>query len=164
MSAPVNTGRVIKHVTEREPKISNDMLIKLAGGSDMQWGQYLKGPRVAAIVRACNTIMAEDNRALSSEGIHSEQWQLVTVAEKNRREAWFNLKRVDQHFKNAMESVEAIATDHRASKRLREFAEAWLELFREPRSEQGLSILKEWAIELANELDEHKPKLLKAAS
>lgn len=164
MSAPVNTGRVISHVTKRDPKIDNDMLIKLAGGSDEQWGRHLKGPRAAAIVRACNAIMSEDNRALVSEGIHSEQWQLVTVAEKNRREAWFNLKRVDQHFKNAMKSVEAISTDHRASKRLRDFASAWLELFSEPRSEQGLAILKEWALELAHELEDHKPKLLKAAS
>lgn len=160
MSAPVNTARVINHVRKRESTVSNDDLIKLAGGTDAQWGFYMKGQRAQCIVRAVNQELKDDGLALSSEGIGSEQWQLVSCAEKNRREAWFNLNRVDAHFKNAMESVEAIVTDHRAPKRIRENAEAWLELFKEPRAQMELSILKEFALELAGEMSKESVKAL----
>lgn len=152
MSSPVNTGKVIAHVQKREPKIGNEMLIKLAGGTDSQWMECLRGSQVQVIVRACNAIMAEDNYALASEGIGSKQWQLVTIAEKNRREAEYNLLRVDQHLQNAFESIEAIVEDQRAPRRLRKDAQAWIELFSEPGAEHSVAILKEFAIELAGDM------------
>jgi len=152
MSAPVNTGKVINHVLKREPKIGNDQLIKLAGGSDSAWLECLRGPQVQVIVRACNAVMSEDNYALASEGIGSKQWQLVTIAEKNRREAEYNLMRVDQHLRNAFDSIEAIVEDRRAPRRLRKDAQAWIELFSEPGAEQSVSILKEFAVELAGDM------------
>ena len=96
--------------------------------------------------------MAEDNYALASEGIGSKQWQLVTIAEKNRREAEYNLMRVDHHLKNAFDSIEAIVEDRRAPKRLRKDAQAWIDLFSEPGAEQSISILKEFAVELAGDM------------
>ena len=148
MSAPVNTGRVIAHVIKRDPTIDNDLLIKLAGGSHEQWYASLKGHRAACIVQAVNQILKDEGRALASEGVGSEKWQLVTCHEKNLRDMRFNLNRIDGHYKNTIKSIEAIAYDIRAPKKIRNDALAWLELMTEPRSDNGLQTLQEFAREL----------------
>ncbi len=161
MSAPVNTARVISYVTKREPTINNDLLIKLAGGSHEQWYPSLKGQRASCIVQAVNQILKDNGMALASEGIGSEQWQFVTCHEKNLREMNFNLSRIDAHYKNVVKSIEAIAYDHRAPTALRNDANAWLELMTEPRSDNGLVLLKEFALELKTKASKHgsTPKL-----
>lgn len=150
MSAPVNTAKVINHVMQRDPVIDNDLLIKLAGGSLEQWAPSLKGHRAGCIVQSVNPILEQEGFALASEGVRSEKWRLVSVAEAHRRNAEFNLRRIDAHYRNAYADVEAIALDMRAPKRMRIEAKAWLQLFEEPRTEMGLEILLEFAIELAD--------------
>ena len=159
MSAPANTGRVINYVTKRKSTVDNKTLINQAGGTDAQWGEYLSGYRVLCIVRAVNQIMKEDNKAFVSEGVGSEQWQLVTVAEFHRRKAQYELEHADNSYKNAYQNMQAIVDDTRAPKRLRNNAIAWLELFKEPQTEKSRGILKEFAGELAKKSEKDRTVL-----
>ena len=157
MSAPVNTARVINHVLQRDPIIANDLMLKLAGGSLEQWLPSMKGHMASCIVQTCNAILKDDGKALASEGIKSEKWRLVTVHEANRREAEFNLRRADAHLKNAFKSIEAIVNDLRAPKRFRDDATAWLELIKEPQQQFELTIMTEFATDIADEIGKHAP-------
>jgi len=159
MSAPVNTGRVISHLQKRKPIVTNDDLIKLAGGSDTQWSEYLKGPKAQAIIYACNTILSEDGYKICSEGIHSQEWRLCTVAEAHRRQAQFNLERVGRPCQRAYDAIQAIIDDTRAPQRLRDDASAWLELFEEPQNAESLVILQDFGKEIAEQTKPHKAML-----
>jgi len=160
MSAPVNIAKVIKYVTGRDPTINNEMLVKLAGGTNSEWIACMKGQKAQIIVRMVNPALKDAGWQLCSEGVGSEQWQLVSVAEAHRRTAEFNLNRIDGAYRRAHDAVEAITLDERAPDKMREDAKAWLELFEEPRTEMGLSIMREFAVELAGETLAHKEPLM----
>lgn len=148
MSIPGALEGLRKHVTRRETTVSNDKILELVGGTNSEWGKYLHGPRVLAIIRAFNSTMSDYDRALISEGIHSKQWQLVTVSEKNKREAEQRLNRWDKHIVNAMIAVENISLDLRAPRKARIDALACLELYDETNRKEELEILRGFANEL----------------
>ncbi len=157
MTIPViNIEKIIAYVTKRESTVNNCRLIKLAGGSNAAWGEYLQGPRTQSIVHAVNNELKSQNKALSSEGIHSEQWQLVTLAEMHRRKIAFSLDHADSSYRIAYEGIQAIIDDINAPKKMREHAVAWLELFEEPQNTSSRIILKEFATEVSDKTIEHK--------
>ena len=134
MSCPANTGKVINYVKHRETTIDNDTLIKLAGGSLAQWEPSLRGAKAQAIVNAVNSLLTVDDFQLSSEGVGTEKWQLVTVSEAHRRKVAWNLDRMDGPYVRIHDAVVAIVNDIRTPKRLKKHAKAWLELMEEPRT------------------------------
>lgn len=148
MSVPGTISRVIRHVKTKDVCIDNDQLISLCGGNDGDWGKYLKGPRAQAIIQACNTHLKIDGYMLSCEKRGQGEWRLVTLSEGHLREAIFNLDRIDGAYKRAYDAVLAISTDINAPKSIRTEAEAWLQLFDEPRSEKGLTIMRQFAGEI----------------
>ncbi len=159
-NAPVNTGRVIKHIQKNlEKEIANQQLVMLAGGTHQQWSDYLIGPKVAAVVGAVNPLMAEDNIQLISCGVRSERWRAVSLAEAHMEKAAQNLKKIDNDYRMAHDHVLAVCEDLNAPKRLRREAKAWLELFEEPQTIKGLRILREWADDVALKIVKKLPRL-----
>ena len=63
----------------------------------------------------------------------------------------------------AYEEIEKIVVDCRAPKRMREEAKAWLDLFDEPRTDNGLRIMRGFAEELIKKTEplEQKLRLIK---
>ena len=155
----VDIDRVVQRVTGQESVINIDALIKLAGGSNSEYGKFLRGPRAQHIVRCVNQKLQENNQALASEGIHSEQYQLVTVGEFHRRKSVFSLEHADNSYRNAYDEMMLIVVDERAAETLRENAIAWIELFEEPNIVSERAILKEFARELAHKTQKHKTAL-----
>ena len=61
-----------------------------------------------------------------------------------------------QAFKRVKPLLDVLKTDIRAPERFRLNAQAWIDLFSESRTEKGLSILKEFASELADNVGAEK--------
>lgn len=163
MSIPGNLTKLRRHLGRRSSVVDNDTIIELCGGTDEEWGAYLSGPRVLAIVQKFNAQMAPYDRALMSEGMHSKRWQLVTVSEKNRHDAEARLARWDRHLVNAMTALEAITLDMQAPKRARMDALACLELYDEETVQKELELLKEFAEEIMKALPKQQ-KVIKLPS
>lgn len=149
MNAPVKVQRAVKSLLKlSNTEITNEQIILAGGGTDEEWGAHLKGARVSAIVAACNVVLVDDNRALASEGVGSERWRIVTVAEAHQRKARFNLERIDGSYRRAHDHVLEISRDSRAEKKLRRDALAWVTLFEEEQSSEALGIMREFADEI----------------
>lgn len=152
--APVrNLDAMLGHLRERTTEITNDEIIRRAGGTDAEWGRYMAGHRANDIIQFLNGYLAPEDVQLVNEG--PQRWRAVTVAESHMRCASFNLGRIDNPYKRAYKSVLQVSRDMRHPK-LQAQAEAWLTLFDEPQSEAALKILRVWA----NELTGHIAKLL----
>lgn len=153
MSCPGNVERLVSIVSKMgRGKLTNDRIIMIAGGANEEWGDYLKGPRVAALVVAANQQLETLDIQLVSEGIGRERWLPVSVAEAHRIRAEQRLRRADAHIRNAHEDMLAIAADVRASDEARQHAKAWLQLFETDGAQINSLIFDEWADELRKAL------------
>lgn len=158
---PGDTGPIIKFFKNRSVTSTNDQIIKLAGGKNEFWGEYLKGAKVQAIVAKANGLLADDGLAIVSEGVGSEEWRIVSLAEAHRRKAEWNLSRIDGPYKRANDAVMKMSLDERAPARLRRDAKAWLQLFEEPLTKRGLTIMSDFAERLLGQMPKpHKMKLV----
>ena len=151
MSAPFNVDRAVARLLKNPGReVSNERLLLWAGGSDIKWGSHLSGARVAAIVSACNTVLAERDWQIVSQG--GLRWLMVTNAEAHRRAAQFNLERINGAYRRAYDHVLAICQDERVEKKVKRDARAWLSLFENDLSRDGLQIMREWADELSKKM------------
>jgi len=153
----IDIPQAARKAAARKVHIQNKDLLDWAGGNDDDWRDQLNGVKANIIARKANQILKDDNKELVSEGIGSQLWLVVTVAEAHRRRAQFNLNRVDSHYINSYNDLVAVVDDVRCSQRVRDDAEAWLALMDEPRSEQGLLIMREFAAELTGKLEQKVP-------
>lgn len=140
--------RLIELAKKTTTELTNDRIILAVGGTDEEWGKYLQGPRVLAIVRAANKHLAEHNLEIVSQGVKTNRWRVVTCAEANVRKAEYRISRADANMRNAHKALMDVVVDIRASKTLRQDARAWLELYAEPQVSAALDTMKYWADEL----------------
>lgn len=153
MSCPGNVERLVSIVSKMgRGKLTNDRIIMIAGGTNEEWGQHLRGPRVAALVSAANQKLEALDLQLIAEGIGRERWLPVSVAEFHRARAEQRLRRADAHVRNAHDDMIAIVRDVRAPDSVRVQARAWLELFETDGSAINAVIFDEWAVELRKAL------------
>lgn len=153
MSCPGNIKAVIKQF--KKPKVqtlTNDQILMLAGGTDHQWSQYLKGPKVQSVIRCANIELVQQNMEIISEGISTQRWSLMSCAEARTSQARQQAAKATNHIENAKNNMWQVAKDHRAPERLRHDAAAWLELFHEQDQHKNLLIFEEWADEMMKQL------------
>ncbi len=164
MSIPGNAAPVVEYVTVHKTRIDNDTILKLAGGSNAKWGEYLKGPRAQAMVYAANTLLKDHGYKIVSKFRGAGQWECVTRHEAHLREAEFNLQRIDGDYKRAHLHIMAIAEDTAAPDYLQLNCMAWLELFDEPLTNHSLSIMHSFALELVEKTASKHTTLLLGSS
>ena len=152
MACPGNIQQVLRQFRKATTELTSDQIIIAAGGSDSEWGQYLRGPKTQAIIRSANLFLIAENCEIVSSGIGTERWRMVTCAQARVEQAHQQTAKATNHIRNAEENMWLVVHDERAPKRLREDAEAWLRLFDESKHKSNVLIFKEWADELLKQL------------
>ena len=148
MKAPGDIEALAKLAKESTTELTNEEMMQVAGGANPDWGAYLLGARIGSLVHRVNKPLAELNLCLSSQGMGTRLWRVVTVAEANKRCVEFRLAHADSNIKNAYCALAAIADDVRATKKQRDNARAWLELYSEPTVIKALDTMRVFALEL----------------
>ena len=154
MPCPGNIYSVVGLFKEAKKEVTNDQIISAAGGSLKEWGSYLKGAHVAAVVQAVNTKIVSENLEIVSEGWRTERWQVVDCSKARMLRATQQIKRADAHIRHAEENMWDIARDMRAPEDRRQNAIAWLELFNDHQNSENWLTFREWAIELGAKLEQ----------
>lgn len=152
MSCPGDIDKVVEKFRKATTELTNEEIMELAGGKDGDWGTYLKGPRVQAIVRHANIVLAQENYEVVSSGINTGRWRMVTCAEARAEQARQQTAKATNHVRNAEANMWMVVKDERAPGKLRLDAAAWLQLFHDEKDGRNLLVFEQWANELVKKL------------